>query len=105
MPTLCKTEIADNHSVIIQEYVSQFKISMHDFVLVQHLESVHDLLQVVYGFLFIDQIFWLLWEIPFKVSIVTVLHNQIVVVAGLKELKEMHDVRVVDVVHHSHLGF
>lgn len=104
MATFCETEIPNNHCVIIKENICEFEVSVHDLVFVQHLESIHDLFEVVDGFLLIDQVFRLLGEVPLEIPVVAILHDKVVVVAGLQELEEMHDVRVIYVIHHCHLS-
>ena len=78
MATLSESEITNNDGIVVQENVSQFEVSVHDLILVEDLEAVHDLLQVVNSLL--------VGEVAFKVSIVAVLHDQVIVIAGLQEL-------------------
>lgn len=99
-----KSKISNNDGIIVEENVGQFKVPMHDFIPMQHLEPIHNLLQVVNGLLLIDQSVFLLCEMTLKVAIVAILHDKVIIIAWFEKLEEVHNVGMVDVVHNSDFG-
>lgn len=97
---LGESEISDDDTVIIQENVGQFEISMHNLVLVEFLESIHNLHQEINTLLFSETL--VLLNVILNISIVAVVNNEVVIVSGLKIFVEMKNIWMLNFAHDSH---
>ena len=97
---LGKTEISNDDGIVIEEDVSQLKISMHNLVLVEFLESIHNLHQKVDRFLFTETL--VLLNVVLKITVVAVINDQVVIVCGLKVFVKMENIWMLDFTHDSH---
>ena len=102
MTAFGEAKISDDDVVIMEEDVSEFEVSVHDFVFVEFLEAVHDLHEEIDAFLFAEEVIF--FYMVFDVSVVAVVEDEVVVVCGLEVLEEMEDVWVLEFGHDRHFG-
>jgi hypothetical protein len=83
--------------------VGQLQIPMDDLVLVQMVEPVDELAHNADA-LVLNEVTFLL-DIRVQVSVVAVLHDQIIVVTGLLHVVELDDVGTLATLEHFDLAF
>ena len=85
----------------MKENISQFEVTMHDFVFDQCLESIHDLTEILDNLLLLEPTFFL--DFLQHVPTITVLQHQVVVIRRLLKSKQLNYVRVVTRLQHLYL--
>lgn len=102
---LREPEVSDDKCVVVQEDIGQLEVSMHHFLLVEHSEASHDLLEVGQGFGLGQELVRSMLQELFKVAPVAVLDDEVEVVSADQVLVQVHNVRVLDFLHYLHLVF
>lgn len=94
-------ELANNHPLLVVEDVGERNVSVEDFLLSQGQEAVEDLLEESHCVTFLESLLFI--QDVLEVPVLTEISDQIVVVFGLEEIVEMHDVLVLDGMHDDYL--
>lgn len=100
---LSEAEVADDDGFVVDEDVGELEVSVHDVVLAQLHESIHNLLHNFDRLGFPEVLDFVLLEIRLEVALVAVLDDKIEVVFGLHVVEQVHHVGVGDFVHDLHL--